>query len=265
MLSPSINLTVSLAFTGVATSLLACNLNVWFCNAVMLPALVATFAKLSFASCVKSTLYVVMFVAASLVPWSTTTGEPVSCTTFVPSAVTLYTLWPSAVCSVSSIVTLLPALTSVFAAAAAVCTSPIFAALVTVVPPLATLAICLPPALTPPVFVILGPPLIVKPSLFKVLSPAFTLVNSTLSLVATVITLPFWVVVKFLPASTVTFPPALIFAVLVFSLPLFALARVKLAALIAPATCSAVANTSPVALGATLPSCPADKVAVFTE
>ena len=56
MLSPLTNLTVSLAFTGVATSLLACNLKVWFCNAVMLPALVATFAKLSFAAFVKSTL-----------------------------------------------------------------------------------------------------------------------------------------------------------------------------------------------------------------
>ena len=145
---------------------------------------------------------------ASFGPAVTVTGEPATCCTFVPSALTVYTAWPSAA-GVLVTVTLLPAFTSVFAAAAAFCTSPIFAALFTVVPPLATLVICLPPALTPPVFVILGPPLIVKPLLFKVLSPAFTLVTVKSSLVATLIFLSIWVIWMFLPASTVTVFPGL--------------------------------------------------------
>ena len=49
-----------------------------------------------------------------------------------------------------------PWVTSVFAPAAAFCTSPIFAALVAVVPPLATLLITLPPALMPAVVMLTG-------------------------------------------------------------------------------------------------------------
>ena len=69
--------------------------------------------------------------------------------------------------------------------------------------------ICLPPALTPSVFVTLGPPLIVKPLVFKVLSPAFTLVTVKSSLVATLIFLSVWVIWILLPASTVTLSPGL--------------------------------------------------------
>ena len=49
----------------------------------------------------------------------------------------------------------------------------------------------------------------VKPLLFKVLSPAFTLVTVKSSLVATLIFLSIWVIWMFLPASTVTVFPGL--------------------------------------------------------
>ena len=61
----------------------------------------------------------------------------------------------------------------------------------------------------------------VKPLLFKVLSPAFTLVTVKSSLVATLIFLSIWVIWMFLPASTVTVFPGLTEALVVpFTSPL---------------------------------------------
>ena len=111
-----------------------------------------------------------------------------------------------------------PWVTSVFAPAAAFCTSPIFAALVALVPPLATLLMALPPALMPPL-VTLGPPAMVKPSLFTTVLPVVRLPEAPkliasasltvrVSVPATTPMLPS-VRVPVLPPTTLTVSPSL--------------------------------------------------------
>ena len=78
-------------------------------------------------------------------------------------------VWPSAPVVLLTLM-FSPSFTSVFAPAAAFCTSPILAALVAVSPPLATLVMALPPASMPPA-VTLGPLMMVKPSLFTFVLP----------------------------------------------------------------------------------------------
>ena len=102
-------------------------------------------------------------------------------------------LWPSEPLPSATLVTLVPAFTSVFAPAAAFCTSPILAALVAVSPPLATLVMALLPALMPPV-VTLGPLAMVKPVLSSLLSPAVMLSTVSALAVATVMSLPLRVI-----------------------------------------------------------------------
>ena len=86
----------------------------------------------------------------------------------------MYSVAPVAASVTLETVVFAPCFTTVLAAAAAFLTSPILAALLSVVPPLATLVIDLLPALMP-VLVMLGPPVMLRPSEVKVLSPATTL------------------------------------------------------------------------------------------
>ena len=135
---------------------------------------------------------VIMFAAA------TSLGLPIR----LPSALTSVAAYhlPSA-----ALVTLSPA-ASVYTTAALLLAFarllsswPLFTASLAVVA-LPTLVILLPPALIPSVLVMLGPPVMLKPLLFNVLSPAVTLVTSRLSASSIAIE-PVWsvTVLTFLP------------------------------------------------------------------
>ena len=134
-----------------------------FCTAV------SALARLALAVVDKSAVYVV--VNPLVTAFTLTSEEP--CTTDF-SALTVYSVAPVAASVALETVVFAPCFTTVLAAAAAFLTSPILAALLSVVPPLATLVIGLLPALMP-VLVMLGPPVMFRPSEVKVLSPATTL------------------------------------------------------------------------------------------
>ena len=141
----------------------------------------------------------------------------------------------------TTLVTFVPAATSVRAAAAELCSWLTFTASV-LFTPAATLVILSPPT-SSPLAVLVSVVLLVA-------SPSFTLVNSGVSLVATVTLLPACVIAMFLPASTVTVSPGpTCSSVVPLTVPSDALV-VRLKPLFATSltdfSCSCVAATPPV-------------------